>query len=34
MDKSKKGGLEEIFACTFPYTATEDTKPKINIKDS
>ncbi len=34
MDKSKKGNLKETFACTFPYTATKDSKPRIDIKYS
>ena len=34
MDQSKKGNLKETFACTFPYTANKDTKPKIDIENS
>ncbi len=34
MDNSKKDTINENFACTFPYTATKDTKPKIDIPTS
>ena len=34
MDKTEGQKTSDIYVCTFPFDATEDTEPKMDVKQS